>query len=627
MPLGDSITRGWWGSQTNNGYRGPLYSNLSGQNFDFVGSQLDGDFPDTEHEGYDAKTASWLNAAMLSRLVEHQPDIILYHIGTNNLGGSNINAYAQAVDDTLEIIFNFDPDTCVILAKIILTRDDPARNIRTHNYNILLEGVAQSWADAGYTVITVDMENALNYIDDMDDNLHPNDLGYAKMADVWADPLLDYLTVPAVNANPALVYNGGFDTVSQGWNATGEGAWASSYASTGGNPGGYISLQGADDTWSIWYEVGLESLAAWGIPAETTVTCSADIIDLGTGGNDDQGGLKAESWDSATLTNLGDSGEQIFTTTGSWASYSFDYTISPGADAFKLVVLNVNNDGSGVTAKYGFDNVRVTIPGGTPALKPVPNVGLNYDPLATSIRWQNPDPKNPADTVTAVAYLLESDVAMTEDPNLGPAVFDPGVVALTVDSGQESATVALSAYKHYYWAVHVTDPNSGSPVTVPGYVWNFQTNNTPPTANAGADQYLVSTGSGMVLNLDATVTDDGTPTITWTDITVATDKDPNTTVTINSTGTEDTTVTLTGDVAVTGYYQFEIFVDDGVNPVVTSQVIAGVYPTCADAAAGDPDDTWDSTGDLDGSCTVDLADWALFAATWLDCNSLRRTCP
>ncbi len=192
MPLGDSITKGALGSLTGYGYRGPLYFNLLDENIDFVGSQGDGDFPDPEHEGYNGEIASWINTVMLNRLTTYQPDIILYHIGTNDLDGSDINSYAQDADDTLDIIFNFDPNTIVILAKIILTRDDPDQNIRTHDYNILLDGVAQSWFDAGYTVVTVDMENALNNLD-MDDNLHPNDAGYANMANVWYDGLIDYL--------------------------------------------------------------------------------------------------------------------------------------------------------------------------------------------------------------------------------------------------------------------------------------------------------------------------------------------------------------------------------------------------------------------------------------------------
>ena len=55
MPLGDSITRGWFGSVGHWGYRKPLYDNLSreGFNFDFVGSYVDGSFPDPNHEGHD----------------------------------------------------------------------------------------------------------------------------------------------------------------------------------------------------------------------------------------------------------------------------------------------------------------------------------------------------------------------------------------------------------------------------------------------------------------------------------------------------------------------------------------------------------------------------------------------
>jgi hypothetical protein len=110
-------------------------------------------------------------------------------------------------------------------------------------------------------------------------------------------------------------------------------------------------------------------------------------------------------------------------------------------------------------------------------------------------------------------------------------------------------------------------------------------------------------------------------------VTVDTDKSIETTVTINSSATAATTVTLTNPgntippntdpETVNGYYQFKITVDDGVNPPVADTVIVGVYPTCGAAAAGDPDDLWDATGDLDSSCKVDLADFALFAANWL----------
>jgi lysophospholipase L1-like esterase len=207
LPLGDSITRGYFGSAERNGYRKPLHTLLvnRGYDVDFVGEQRDGNFSDPNHEGYDGKTAAWLNPGMAGRLTTSRPDIVLYHIGTNNLSGNDIATYAQDANETLNIIYDFDPNITVVLAKIILTRDDAARNTRTHNYNLLLEGVAQHWANAGYSIELVNMENALNYPADMADNLHPNDSGYSKMANAWFAELDDLLsTAPAIVSTPVI---------------------------------------------------------------------------------------------------------------------------------------------------------------------------------------------------------------------------------------------------------------------------------------------------------------------------------------------------------------------------------------------------------------------------------------
>jgi len=207
MPLGDSITRGYYVSVGHNGYRKPLYLSLisGGYDCDFVGSQTDGD-ADPNHEGHGGQVASWLNPRMNGPdeywLPTYQPDIILYHIGTNDLVGSDIATYAQDANETLEKIYEFDPNTAVVLAKIILTRDDPARNTRTQNYNLLLENIAQDWADAGYSIIIVDMESALNYSTDMGDPLHPNDAGYSKMAAVWYEALDNLIAAPMITSTP-----------------------------------------------------------------------------------------------------------------------------------------------------------------------------------------------------------------------------------------------------------------------------------------------------------------------------------------------------------------------------------------------------------------------------------------
>ena len=201
MLLGDSITAGSHGTV---GYRRNLYLDLvnSGFNVDFVGSQSAGSGFDADHEGHGWQTASYFNSRLNGPagylLTANPPDVILYHIGTNSLGGSDVVSYALAANETLRIIYEYDPDITVILAKIILTTDS-ARNSRTHNYNLLLEEYAQYWSDNGYSIIVVDMENtlvpALYPAGDLADIVHPTTAGYEKIADVWYDALDDILPV------------------------------------------------------------------------------------------------------------------------------------------------------------------------------------------------------------------------------------------------------------------------------------------------------------------------------------------------------------------------------------------------------------------------------------------------
>ena len=201
MPLGDSTTAG---SPGNTGYRKKLYLNLinSGFNVDFVGSQSDGSGFDANHEGHGWRTASYFNTRLNGPtgylLSANPPDVILYHIGTNSLGGSDIVDYALGANETLRIIYEYDPDITVILAKIILTNNS-ARNTRTHDYNLLLEEYATYWSENGYSIIVVDMENALvtNLYPEGDlvDIVHPAISGYEKMANVWHNALNEILTV------------------------------------------------------------------------------------------------------------------------------------------------------------------------------------------------------------------------------------------------------------------------------------------------------------------------------------------------------------------------------------------------------------------------------------------------
>ena len=193
MPVGDSITRGYWGSPSHNGYRKPLYDKLTDANYnsDFVGNLADGNFPDPNHDGHD----SWHAAGgpgggilpnVYNWLTANPANIVLLHIGTNDITFDQTGGDANEVSDILDEIDRFSTDTKVILALII---DRVPHSPATTKYNQDVNNMAQSRIAAGDAIVVVDMENALNYINDMADFVHPNDVGYAKMANVWFNAL------------------------------------------------------------------------------------------------------------------------------------------------------------------------------------------------------------------------------------------------------------------------------------------------------------------------------------------------------------------------------------------------------------------------------------------------------
>ena len=193
MPLGDSITLGWDGSSNLGGYRSKLETGLLSEDyvFDFVGSLNYGPSGfDNDHEGHGGWRADEIAFSIYQWLTDNPAEIVLLHIGTNDIsGGEAPKDIAEEIDLILDRIDRYEKgtntDIIVILARII-NQKEPIQNI------IDLNSAIQDLADAREddNIIVVDMENALDYPDDIDDKVHPNYSGYSKMADVWLDAIV-----------------------------------------------------------------------------------------------------------------------------------------------------------------------------------------------------------------------------------------------------------------------------------------------------------------------------------------------------------------------------------------------------------------------------------------------------
>lgn len=227
LPAGDSITLGEE-SSTDAGYRLPLYIALrnSGYDVDFVGSQSNGPAEpgfDDDHEGRpgweidqffssapppndDGPITFWLN--------NQDPDVVLLHVGTNDMNG--MDPVPQAIIDFDGLVDEIEDweitngiSVTLVTAQII--NQGCNESLPSCETN---KGSTSEFNDHIGTVFTgianrfvVDMENGAGIIyalepagdfsaEDDNPGIHPADSGYEKMAAVWYDQLVAVLPSP-----------------------------------------------------------------------------------------------------------------------------------------------------------------------------------------------------------------------------------------------------------------------------------------------------------------------------------------------------------------------------------------------------------------------------------------------
>ncbi|MFI7709098.1 cellulose binding domain-containing protein [Nonomuraea sp. NPDC049480] len=201
MPLGDSITAGpgCWRALLWNRLQSTGYTNI-----DFVGSDPDGGCNygfsyDGDHEGHGGYSATgiadqnqlppWLNAA--------RPDIVLMHLGTNDMWGGFVPtgtvlaAYTKLVG---QMRAN-NPTMKIIVAQIIPMNPSGCSTCAASvtALNNAIPGWAANLTTPQSPIVVVDQWTGFNTATDTGDGVHPNDAGFRKMADRWYPPLTQVL--------------------------------------------------------------------------------------------------------------------------------------------------------------------------------------------------------------------------------------------------------------------------------------------------------------------------------------------------------------------------------------------------------------------------------------------------
>ena len=195
-PMGDSITAGTGETAS---YRRPLWQALraAGANVDFVGSMDDNntgpppfDDYDWDNEGHGGYTADELADRLPEWILEYEvPDIVLLHIGTNDLLRDDSTAGVLGdIERLLEIIRSRNPNAIIVLAQIIgMTTQsftDKARAL-----NEALPAFVASRSTTPSPLYLVDQMSGFTPATMTYDGTHPNEDGERVMAEVWLSRL------------------------------------------------------------------------------------------------------------------------------------------------------------------------------------------------------------------------------------------------------------------------------------------------------------------------------------------------------------------------------------------------------------------------------------------------------
>lgn len=187
LPLGDSITEGV-NSYRYGGYRVALWqlSQEAGWHVEFVGSQQNGpaSLPDKHHEGHSGWRIDQISAHIVPWLQQSQPQIILLHIGTNDIHqGYSVAVALDRLNTLIDQITSTQPDAILVVAQIVAL-GNATNNAKVMQYDNAIPALVARKVAHGKKVEYVDMYDAVP-LSDISDHIHPNTAGYALMAHVW----------------------------------------------------------------------------------------------------------------------------------------------------------------------------------------------------------------------------------------------------------------------------------------------------------------------------------------------------------------------------------------------------------------------------------------------------------
>lgn len=189
MALGDSITAGQ--DETGfarAGYRLGLWQRLvqqDGRAVEFVGSQHTPSWVgviDLPHEGHGGYRIDQIRAQLDWALWTYVPDLVLLHLGSNDIGQSYSVESAPA--RLAELAARVCADRPGVLLVVASVTPIPGLQHAVDAFNAQVPGIVAALQAGGCRARHVDMGTAVRPMD-LIDGVHPSSVGYDRMAAAW----------------------------------------------------------------------------------------------------------------------------------------------------------------------------------------------------------------------------------------------------------------------------------------------------------------------------------------------------------------------------------------------------------------------------------------------------------
>lgn len=196
MALGDSLTVGT-GSSHGGGYRPTFCFRMreAGVEIDMVGGKADGpETFDNRHQGYPRAPLYDLSAGVPEKVRTYQPNVVLLLTGSDEAEDDSFSphAFEANLQVMIDRLFASKRDAKLLIATVPPPRFGKRAGPR-RALNELVRRAVRERAERGEAVYLVDTYKLLDPQRDMVDKSHPNDSGYERIGEAFADALLAVL--------------------------------------------------------------------------------------------------------------------------------------------------------------------------------------------------------------------------------------------------------------------------------------------------------------------------------------------------------------------------------------------------------------------------------------------------